>query len=466
MRSGAEILAALWRDVGGAPEAPGKVALTGAEPVLPSSFRVDIAAQTTIAAAALAAIEIGRARGLGDQGVAVDMRHAAVEFQSERHLQIDGGPAPELWDTIAGIYRCRDGWVRLHTNFRHHRDGVLALLRCDATRDAVGAALRAWRAAEFEEEANRASMVVAMLRDAAGWSAHAQGAAVAAQPLVAFTRIGDAPASALPPLPEARPLAGLRVLDLTRIIAGPVCGRVLAAHGADVLSITAAHLPSIPVLVIDTGRGKRSAQLDLREEAGKQTLRALIREADVFVEGYRPGALAALGFAPNDIAALRPGIVVASLSAYGEGGPWARRRGFDSLVQTASGFNDDEMRAAGDAVPRPLPCQALDHASGYLLALGALRALSRRRGEGGSWHVRVSLARTGLWLRALGRVEDGFAVTPPDRAAIADLLETSDSGFGRLTAVRHAAQLSRTPAQWRLPSVELGTHAPEWPPRA
>jgi crotonobetainyl-CoA:carnitine CoA-transferase CaiB-like acyl-CoA transferase len=466
MRSGAEILAALWRDVGGPPEAPGVVALTGAEPVLPSSFRVDVAAQTTIAAAALAAVEIGRARRLGDQSVAVDMRHAALEFRSERLLEIDGGPAPELWDAIAGIYRCGDGWVRLHTNFPHHRDGVLALLRCEGTREAVGAALRGWRAAEFEEEADRAGMVVAMLRDFAAWSAHPQGEAVAAQPLVAITRIGDAPPSALPPLPEARPLAGLRVLDLTRIIAGPVCGRVLAAHGADVLSITAGHLPSIPVLVIDTGRGKRSAQLDLREEAGKQALRALIREADIFVEGYRPGALAALGFAPADIAALRPGIVVASLSAYGEGGPWSRRRGFDSLVQTASGFNDDEMKAAGDTVPRPLPCQALDHASGYLLALGALRALSRRSIVGGSWHVRVSLARTGLWLRALGRMPDGFAIAAPERAAIADLLETSDSGFGRLTAVRHAAWLSRTPARWHLPSVELGTHAPQWLPRA
>ncbi|MCW3476623.1 CoA transferase, partial [Limobrevibacterium gyesilva] len=257
--------------------------------------------------------------------------------------------------------------------------------------------------------------------------------------------------------------SGLRALDLTRVIAGPVCGRALAAHGADVLHITAPHLPSIGPLVSDTGRGKRSAQLDLRDPAGRATLRRLLADADLFVQSYRPGALAAHGFGPEDAAAARPGLVYVALSAYGHTGPWAGRRGFDSLVQTASGFNHAEAEAAGaPGQPKPLPCQALDHASGYLMAFGALAAVLRRAEEGGSWLVRVSLAGTGRWLRGLGRVPNGLACPDPDQDAVADLLETTDSGFGRLNAIRHAAALSETPAHWALPSVPLGTHPAAW----
>jgi crotonobetainyl-CoA:carnitine CoA-transferase CaiB-like acyl-CoA transferase len=256
----------------------------------------------------------------------------------------------------------------------------------------------------------------------------------------------------------------VRVLDLTRVIAGPVCGRALAAHGADVLLITAPHLYAVPGLVIDTGRGKLSAQLDLRMERGRARLRDLLAGADIFVQSYRPGAFARLGFAPEQLAALRTGIVCVMLSAYGHLGPWSARRGFDSLVQTASGFNHAEAQAAGLADrPKPLPCQALDHASGYLMAFGALAALLRRAEEGGSWLVRVALAGTGRWLRGLERVERGFDCADPKQDDAVDLLETQPSGFGALTAVRHAAQMPETPPRWKRPSVPLGTHPAEWP---
>jgi crotonobetainyl-CoA:carnitine CoA-transferase CaiB-like acyl-CoA transferase len=284
---------------------------------------------------------------------------------------------------------------------------------------------------------------------------------VPALPLVRITRIGDAPPRPLPP--ADRPLGGVRVLDLTRVIAGPVCGRTLAAHGADVLAIASPNLPNLPRLVTDTGRGKLSADLDLRDGEGVATLRHLLRDADIFVQGYRPGGLSRLGFAPSDTARLRPGIVHVSLSAYGSIGPWSGRRGFDSLVQTASGFNHAEAEASGQDTPKPLPAQALDHGSGYLLAFGALVALHRRATEGGSWHVEVSLARTGRWIRDLGRVAHGLSVPTPTRADVEDLMEDSESGFGRLHAVRHAAHLSRTPACWSRPSVPLGTHPAAWP---
>src|SRR5437867_3077146 len=358
---------------------------------------------------------------------------AASEFRSEGYFRDDGKATAEIWDKIAGTYRCGDGgWVRLHTNFPHHRDGVLALLACDYDKAAVQQALLNWCAEEFEEAAAQAGLVVTAKRSFEEWDHHPQGAAVAALPVFSIEPIGDAPPQPLPTAP--RPLAGVRVLDLTRIIAGPVCGRTLAAHGADVLLVTASHLPAIEPLVIDTGRGKLSCQIDLRDAAGQSTLRGLLRDTDVFIQGYRPGALQSLGFGPEEVAQLRPGIVYVSLSAYSHVGPWADRRGFDSLVQTASGFNEAEARAAGTDQPRPLPAQALDHAAGYLMAFGAITALAHRCTEGGSWHVRASLAQTGKWLRRLGRIEHGLSCGETSFDDIQDLLEEQDSGFGRLTA--------------------------------
>jgi crotonobetainyl-CoA:carnitine CoA-transferase CaiB-like acyl-CoA transferase len=462
MANAREALMEVWR-LAELPDEPLEmVELTGEEPTLPSSFRVGALAQASIAAAASAANAIWRLRVGRLQRVSVDMRHAAVEFRSERYLRVNGQPAPEVWDKIAGAYQCGDGRrVRIHTNFPHHRDGMLRLLGCDYDRAAVAAALQGWSAEALERAAAEAGLVAVMMRSFAEWDAHPQGRAVAAMPILTITRIGDAPPQPFPG-DAARPLSGVRALDLTRIIAGPVCGRTLAAHGADTLAISAAHLSSVAPLVIDTGRGKRAAFVDLRVAEDRETLRRLISSADVFVQSYRPGALAGLGFGPEEVAALCPGLVYVSLSAYGHAGPWANRRGFDSLVQAATGFNDAEAQAAGASEPKALPCQALDHASGYLMAFGAMAALARRATEGGSWHVQVSLAQTGAWLRSLGRVKDGFACPDPAFDDVTDLIEEAPSGFGLLLTVRHAARMSETPPRWALPSMPLGTHSPAW----
>jgi crotonobetainyl-CoA:carnitine CoA-transferase CaiB-like acyl-CoA transferase len=202
-----------------------------------------------------------------------------------------------------------------------------------------------------------------------------------------------------------------------------------------------------------------SASIDLRQAGGREVLASLLRDADVFVQGYRPGAIAAFGFGADDVARMRPGIVYVTLCAYGHEGPWASRRGFDSLVQTASGFNAAEAEVFGTSEPKPLPAQVLDHATGYLMAFAAVSALARRAQHGGSWHVRVSLAQTGLWLRQLGRL-DGLACPDPGFDDVRDRLEETVSGFGRLTAVRHAAVMTQTPPHWARPTVPLGTHAP------
>ena len=434
--------------------------LTGADPVLASSFAVGTAAHSTVAAAALAACELGHTRGQARQNVGVDMQHAALECSGWFSLD---GRVPEPWDKFSGLYRCADGWVRIHANFAHHRGGALRLLglapesvqRSDAER-----AMLAWKALEFEQVAADAGLVVAAFRSFDEWDKHPQGQAVAALPLMRFERIGDAPPRDLPALnADDRPLTGVRVLDLTRILAGPVCGRALAAYGADVMLVNSPHLPNIESIA-DTSRGKLSAHLDLQTSDGRAAFARLLADAHVFVQGYRPGGLDALGLSPHAIAERRPGIVYVSLSAYGESGPWRERRGFDSLVQTATGFNHAEAEAAGSPDPKPLPMQILDYATGHLMAFAAAVALRRRALDGGSWHVRLSLAQTGHWIRNLGRVANGFAVARPDRAPY---LETAASGFGELVALRHSAQLSRTPVRWTRPSMPPGTHPPIWP---
>jgi crotonobetainyl-CoA:carnitine CoA-transferase CaiB-like acyl-CoA transferase len=456
-----QALADLWRAAGQPAAALDAAALTGAEPVLPSSFAVGTAAQATIAASALAANELWHLRTGRRQQVSVDMRAAGIDFRSERYLRIDGKPPREHRDKTVGLYRCGDGrWVRLHTNLPHHRAGTLALLRADYDRASVQRALDGWQAFALEDAAANAGLVITATRSFEEWDEHPQGRTVAGLPLLSIERIGGAAAEPLPP--GERPLSGIKVLDLTRVIAGPVCGRTLAAHGADVLNVTAAHLPAMEALVIDTGRGKLSTQIDLREAAGCDRLAALLRGADIFIQGYRPGAIAQYGFGPEAAALLRPGIICVSLCAYGHEGPWADRRGFDSLVQNANGLNVAEAEAAGSSQPKPLPAQVLDHSTGYLMAFGAMTALARRATEGGSWHVRCSLAQTGHWFRHLGRVE-GLACPDPSFDDVRDRIEDSASSYGRLSAVRHAAVMSETPVRWVRPSVPLGTDAPAWP---
>ena len=462
MQSPKQILADLWTLAAGEPAALEAVTLTGEEPQLPSSFRVAAAAQTSIAAAALAAAQIWKLRSRQGQDVAVDMRHAVVECRSERYLRLDDTPPPPAWDAIAGVYRTRgQRFVRLHTNFPHHRDAVCSVLNCKAERDEVQAALMNWDAEAFETAAYERGGVVSMMRSYDEWSATPQAKALAALPVITFEKIGEA---APKPWPAGdRPLAGLRVLDLSRVIAGPVAGRTLAAHGADVMLISSPDLPAIPWLTIDTGRGKLSAFLDLKREDGRNQMKALLADADIFSQGYRPHALADLGFSPEQAAAINPGIVCVSLSAYGHVGPWSGRRGFDSLVQTSTGFNHAEGQAAGVDGPKELPAQILDHATGHLMAFGAMMAKARQSQQGGSWHVRVSLAQTGKWIWDMDRVADGLKTEDLKAEAVLPFVEQVPSGFGALDAIRHAAQLSRTPAFWSRPAVPLGTNPPQWP---
>ncbi|MGD9802979.1 MAG: CoA transferase [Hyphomicrobiaceae bacterium] len=461
--SPAEATAHIWQIGGGHMSALDSVALRGHEPVLPSTFAVGTMAQATIAASALAAAEFWAMRTGRRQLAAVDMRHAATEFRSERYLQVEGKPERSVWDKVAGVYRVGDGrYVRVHANMPHHRERTLRFLGAEYDRASVEAKLQDWAGEALETAAAENGMVITMMRSPEEWRAHPHGQAVGQLPLFEIVRIGDAP-----PRQRAaveRPLTGIRVLDLTRVIAGPVCGRTLAAHGADVLSVTGPGIPDMETLVMDGGRGKLRTEIDLAQDTGREALRELARQADVFVQGYRPGAIAAKGFSPEALAELSPGIVCVSLSAWGHMGPWANRRGFDSLVQNANGLNHAEGEAAGVQGPKELPCQALDHGAGFLMATGVMMALKRQAEEGGSWLVRVSLAQMGEWLWKLGRQPvDALQTHNPSRDDVRDLLEASASGFGPMTAVRHAGYLSETPAGFARPAMPLGSHRSVWP---
>jgi crotonobetainyl-CoA:carnitine CoA-transferase CaiB-like acyl-CoA transferase len=440
------------------------VDFTHADPQLPTRFMVGTAGAAAIAATGLAAADLWELRSGRRQRVGVDVTAATMAMRSNIYTRVLGAPRPAAWDAISGLYRTADDrWIQLHCNYPHHRAGALAVLGVGEDRDAVTRAIAARDGLELEDALTAAGMVAALSRSNQEWAAHPHGHHVDTLPLMTIERIGDAPAEPLPDGP--RPLSGVRVLDLTRVLAGPTCGRTLAEHGADVMRISAPQLPFIEHLLMDTGHGKLAAHVNLSTDAGRDTLHALTRDADVFVQGYRPGTLAARGFDADTLAAERPGLVCVSLSAYGERGPWGGKRGFDTLVQGVTGIT---VEHGGATSPRHLPVSVLDYASGYLMAFGAMAALARRVREGGSYHVRVSLVQTAHWLKSLGRVDATAVRTDalaPNDPLVAQRLIESDTPFGRLQHLAPVVTLSETPAFWARPAVPLGTHGPVWPAR-
>jgi hypothetical protein len=292
------------------------------------------------------------------------------------------------------------------------------------------------------------------------WSVHPQGLAVSNLPLMEIEKIGEADPLNFSDNPK-RPLEGIKVLELTKVLAGPLMGRTLGEHGANVLWLNAPHLDVIDGLVMDMSKGKYPAHLDLDDREDKVTFTELSKSADVFIQGYRPGSIASKGFSPYDMAKIRPGIVCVEISAFSHEGPWSSRRGFDSIVQTVSGIGREGGIAKDQEGMVHLPCQALDHGTGYLGAFGAIVALLKQRREGGSWRVRLSLAQTGHWLKSLGRLNE---IASPEftRSDISEYLGEVDSSYGKIFFTKPVAQLSETPGFWALPPSPFGSYEPMW----
>jgi len=446
----------------------GAVTFTGgSDPVLPTPFRIGTAAAATLAATGLAASRLWEARTGRRQRVAVDLRQATASLRSGHYMRLGDGKLSAARNSIMGVYPSRDGrWSYLHCNFPNHRAAALKVLGVAEDRDNVARAVATWHAADLEEAIIAAGGAGGMARTRAEWAKHPQAAAIAALPLLEIVRIGDSDPE---PLPSGdRPLSGMRVLDLTRVLAGPTCARTLAEHGAEVMKITAAHLPNLGYQEWDTGHGKLSAELDLREASQLDILRGLLRKADVFSQGYRPGTLAERGLSPQELARIRPGLVYVSLCAFGHTGPWSSRRGFDTVVQTVSGITIRQAECVPGVRPGPsfYPVSAIDYCTGYLMAFGAMVALLRRAREGGSWLVRISLAQVGKWILDLGEVPQAALSDVPAEFSPAELDRwsiVSETPSGPLRHLKPVVQLAETPPYWARPSVPLGYHSPVWP---
>jgi crotonobetainyl-CoA:carnitine CoA-transferase CaiB-like acyl-CoA transferase len=442
----------------------------GTDPILPTPFRISETSTAALAAIGLAVADLWELRTGRRQEVAVDTRQATASLRSGRYMRLDGAPVSTERNTVMGVYPAKNGrWNYLHCNFPNHRAAALRVLGVPEDREAVRQAVATWDALELEEAIIAANGAGGMVRTMAEWAQHPQAAAIASLPLMEIVKIGDSPPEKLPD--GDRPLSGIRVLDLTRVLAGPTCARTLAEHGADVLKITGPHLPHLGYQEYDTGHGKLSAHLDLRQPKEIETLRELVREADVFSQGYRPGTLGDRGLSPEALAQLRPGIVYVSLCAFSHVGPWASRRGFDTVVQTVSGITSRQGELFPGAAPGPqfYPVSAIDYLTGYLMAFGAMVALARRVREGGSWLVRISLAQTGRWLVERGQVPEADLKEVPKEFTPEELARwsmTSDTPAGRLHHLGPVVRLSETPPRWARPSVPLGYHEPVWLARA
>lgn len=433
------LLAAVARATGVPLDVPVEVSGdTGLGGPLPVADLVVGAVAAQLAAARLLAGEAAPVR--------LDAAHVGLAARSERYVRLDGRPVGLGFAPLSRFWRTADGWLRLHGNYPHHRAAAASVLGSDDV-DTVAAAAARWRAVELESAVVAAGGAAAAVRTPGEWASSPQGRAVAGLPLLELRRVSDG-------APRRPALRGLRVLDLTRVIAGPVATRVLASHGADVLRVDGPRQPDVREGLLDTGVGKRHVVLDLAAAQDRTTVEELLPEADVVVQGYRPGALDAFGVDPAALAQRHPHLVVVRLSAWGSAGPWAHRRGFDSLVQAATGI---ATVCGTPEEPGVLPAQALDHATGYLAAATVLAALVRQRAEGGGWYGELSLAQTARELLAAPRDASGPGPAPdPER-----YLQTLPSADGDVTVVAPPGS-----PPWTSAAVLPPLAAPEWLPRA
>ena len=457
------------RGAGLSPELSSSIEIEQRQLVHQTPLGVAEGATTALAMVGAAIDDIWFARTGRRQQIRIDPRHAEIGMGSTWLLKVDGELAnnrfPLTQSPIEGSHKCSDGRdIYFLCVFPSLVNGSAEVLGCELTPEAVAAAVRRRQSDELENALTDRGLTGVIVRDYATWLQHPQGQALASQPVVHIERIGDAAPISLPN--GHRPLSGLRVLDATRVIAGPTCTRTLAEFGANVLQVGSQAIPDLISSQADTAHGKRRAFLDLDVAEDVHRLQELCGEADVFVQSYRPGSFDRRGFGPEQLAKIRPGIIYVSESAYSHLGPWRSKRGFDGNVQAASGImalRSEPLRFS-DSDDAPIAMAINDYCTGYWGAYGVLAALRRRSEEGGSWHVRVSLGQTAMWFMRMGLIHNpDDAMSSRDARMLAkEFAEEAESDYGRLTRLRPALQMSETPPGWETRTVLPGVNTCSW----
>lgn len=446
------------------------VTIASADPVFSTRFKVGETCAAVLGGVGVAVSDIWELRTGRSQKVSIDVRHAAAGLRSSVYLQRPGengefqpvvNKAHQAMIAITQPWPTKDGrWVLPHFGLPNLQARMQKLLGCELNPESVAKAVAKWDALDLEAAIDEARVCGGMVRSNDEWLAHPHGQVLAAKPIVEIIKIGDSDPE---PLPKGgRPLSGIRALDLTRILAGPMAARTLAEHGADVLMVTADRLPQIPEHVLDTNHGKRSCFLDLAKKEDAARMKALVKGADVFSQGYRPGMISKLGFGPEEVVRLRRGIIYASINCYGADGPFSHRGGWEQVAQTMTGLCHEGRTAARPDGPALLPAAACDYTTGYLAAYGILLSLAKRAREGGSYHVRVSLCQSGMFIYRQGKVAFpglGLDLSP---AELDTIRIESRPKSGPLRHLGPVVRFSETQPHWSRPTPQLGGDVPEW----
>ena len=447
-----------------------EVSITGSDPVLNTHFRLATTASAAIAGIGVAVNDLWESKMGQRQSIAIDAVAATAALKSKNYFQAKNanGVFENVTDAsheanrgLTGIFQTKDGrWLLPHFGLDHLRCRMLDLLQAEANTDSIAKAVAKWDALDLENAIDEARVCGGMIRTNEEWLQEPHGKILAAKPVVEIIKIGD---SEPEPMPAGdRPLSGIKALDLTRILAGPITGRTLAEHGADVLMVSAPHLPQVWSYVADTSHGKRSCYLDLRNENEKQTLLDLVKTTDVFSQGYRPDKINQMGLGPEALADIRPGLVYISINCYGADGPFSHRGGWEQIAQIMTGIAAEGVQSSPGYKPKTLPAAANDYITGYLGAYGTLLALARRAREGGSYHVRVSLCQTGMMIYDQGKVSALPENLNLEISDVESLCIESDSHLGRIKHLAPVLSLSETRPSWALPTPKMGSNDPRW----
>lgn len=437
-----------------------QVSIAGADPIVPSHHRLGAASAIALAAQGAAVAAIRKMRCDEDETVFVDVARAIYAMNGLECLRQNGYPVGVSFNVAepgTGFYRTADGRFINSTTLRTNtRIALMAFMDSGTSNEAFARAVGRWKAADLEAVAIARGLPITMVRTSEEWRSHPHGRLLAGRPLIEIEKIAEGDPAPFRDF-NGRTLSGVRVLDATHILGGPNVGRTLAEQGADVLRVSAPKQTDLLNMVMDTGFGKRSAYVDLDAKPGVDLFLKLADGADVFVDSYSPGSFAKRGITMEKLAGSRRGLVYVTISCYGAAdGPFGKGVGFDSNAQAATGVSVTE----GSAEQPKWPTTRLlaDYLTGFLGAAGALSALIRRSREGGSYHVKLSLARTAMWVQDLGLVDPAMAPARPRPP----IMMSMPSGFGQLGYLAPVTQFALSPSYWDKPPVPLGASRPEW----